>query len=132
MSQPEDNEIHIDVDESGDFRISTVGVQPQDVQKLVSATFSEIQKMNREQERARIRRFFFNGAHVFVFVLAGLCVLGFVADFLNYRDFNTFALFLMGGWFVGTLCWLYFVIIKDSFGFKDEIPRPPSLSDQEE
>ena len=79
----------------------------------------------KEAERARLRRQFFSAAHWVVFGVAALSIAGMVAHFLNIWTFDTTFLVGMGSWTVGTIIYLYFVIIKDVFGLDTRIPKPP-------
>lgn len=81
----------------------------------------------KEVERARIRKRFVAAAHVVVFGVAALSIVGLVLDFANVRDFNTTALFTMGGWVLGSIIYFYLAIIKDVFGLKVTVPKPPTL-----
>lgn len=80
----------------------------------------------KEAERARIRRRFMAAAHVVVFAMAALSILGLSLDFANIRDFNTAALLIMGGWILGSVVYFYLAIIKDAFGLKVQVPKPPT------
>lgn len=84
-----------------------------------------IPSIMREIEQARYRKRFFSAAHLIVFSVAGLSVLGMVAHFLNLRQFNTLFLVGMGAWTVGSIIYLYLVIIRDVFGVKANIREPP-------
>lgn len=112
-------EVEIDLDE--DFRARIITDSPQDAIEVASA-------LMKEAERARFRGKFFSAAHWVVFAVAGLSIAGMVAHFLNIREFNMTFLVGMGSWTVGTIIYLYFVIIKDVFHLDTQIPKPPKAS----
>ena len=80
-----------------------------------------------QAERARIRKRFISAAHIVVFGVAALSIIGLALDFANVRDFNTTALFTMGGWVLSSIIYFYLAIIKDVFGLKITVPKPPTL-----
>jgi hypothetical protein len=125
----EDVEITIDIDEDFSTRIRIVG-RPEDVIRVtengVVAKLTEGSMQS--SERARMRRQFFGAAHVVVFTVAFLSIAGMVAHFLNIRHFDTTFLASMGAWTLGTIIYVYFVIVKDVFGLKTNIPRPPKTA----
>jgi hypothetical protein len=121
-------EIEVEVEFSGDIRqrVRIIG-PPEQVVKVVPATLQLLRGTMKEAERARIRNRFVAAAHVVVFGVAALSIIGLVLDFANVRDFNTAALFIMGGWVLGSIIYFYLAIIKDAFRLKITVPKPPTL-----
>lgn len=109
-------EIDLEIDE--DFRVRIRTESPREAIEVVNA-------MMKEAERRRMRRTFFAAAHVVVFGVAALSVAGMVAHVLNLRPMNVPFLAGMGAWTVGTVIYLYFVIIRDVFGLTVKVPPPP-------
>ena len=120
--------IEVEVEFSGDIR-QRVRMEgpPEQVLKVAPAAFELVRDMMNEVERARIRKRFVAAAHVVVFGVAALSIVGLALDFANVRDFNTAGLFTMGGWVLGSIIYFYLAIIKDVFGLKVTIPKPPTL-----
>jgi hypothetical protein len=120
--------IDVEVEFSGDLR-QRVRMEgpPEQVLKIAPAAFELVIDMMKEVERARIRRRFVAAAHVVVFGVAALSIVGLALDFANVRNFNTGALFTMGAWVLGSIIYFYLAIIKDAFGLKVTVPRPPTL-----
>jgi hypothetical protein len=119
----------VEIEYSGDIRQRVVvDGSPEQVLKVGPAVVQLVRDTMKEVERARIRRRFAIAAHVLVFGVAALSIVGLVLDFVNFRDFNTGPLFAMGGWVVGGIIYFYLAIIKDVFGLKVSVPKPPTLS----
>ena len=121
-------EIEVEVEFSGDIRqrVRIVGT-PEQVLKVAPASMKLLRDTVKEAERARIRKRFVGAAHIVVFGVAALSIIGLALDFANIRDFNTTALFTMGGWVLGSIIYFYLAIIKDVFGLKITVPKPPTL-----
>lgn len=100
---------------------------PEQVLKVAPTAFELVTNMMDKAERARNRRRFVAAAHVVVFGVAALSIVGLSLDFANVRDFNTAGLFTMGGWVLGSIIYFYLAIIKDAFGLKVTVPKPPAL-----
>ena len=128
--QARDRRVVVEVEvESGDDyrqRVRITGT-PEQVLKVVPASLKLMRGTMKEGERARIRKRFVAAAHVVVFGVAALSVIGLALDFANFRDFNTGALFAMGGWVLSSIIYFYLAIIKDAFGLKITVPKPPTL-----
>lgn len=120
-----DVDLHlIDGDGPPSLRIQVRG-KGEAVHSVLQDVMLDWRQLVKERERARMRRYFFSTAHVFIFGVAVLAVIGFGADFLKLREFNTRALWGMGAWIVVSIAWLYFAIIKDVFKLKGNGPPPP-------
>jgi hypothetical protein len=120
--------IEVEVEFSGDIR-QRVRMEgpPEQVLKVAPVAFELVRDMMNEGERARIRKRFVAAAHVVVFGVAALSIVGLALDFANVRDFNTAGLFSMGVWVLGSIIYFYLAIIKDVFGLKVTVPKPPTL-----
>lgn len=77
-------------------------------------------------EQEVYRRRFMSAAHVLVFSIAALAVIGMALHFANFRRFNTQFLVGMGLWIVGSAAWIYFTIIKKAARVKGSLPKPPT------
>lgn len=120
--------IEVEVEFSGDIRQRVrVEGSPEHVLKVAPAAFELVRNMMDKGERARIRKRFVAAAHFVVFGVAALSVVGLALDFANVRDFNTVGLFTMGAWVLGSIIYFYLAIIKDAFGLKVTVPKPPTL-----
>ncbi len=120
--------VEVEIEFSGDLRprVRLKG-PPEKVLKVVPAAVQLMRDAMKEVERTRIRKRFVAAAHVVVFGLAALSIIGLALDFANVRDFNTAALFTMGGWVLGSIVYFYLAIVRDAFGLKVAVPKPPSL-----
>src|SRR5689334_1017270 len=95
-----DVDVEIDFSENFSTRIRIRG-PIDEVRKVLPEVLVDAERARamamQKAEQARYRRQFFSTAHWLVFGVAALSVLGLVLDFLNIYDFNTRALYTMGG-----------------------------------
>ena len=112
-------EVNLEINDDFTVRLKATG-DSEDVEEVVKMVMDKT-------DQARLRRRFLKWAHPLVFTVAVLSILGMAAHFLNLWEFNVRFLVSMGTWTLGTILWIYFSIIRDVFGIKEGIHRPPKL-----